>query len=61
MLEDKIVQGVVVEILNCIYENDFMRFSYEFRPGRIAHQALQALQTVLKEGESELGGAHGTR
>ena len=51
VLEDKIVQGAVVEILNCIYENDFMGFSYGFRPGRSAHQALQALQTVLQKGK----------
>jgi len=50
-LEDKIVQGAVVEILNCIYECDFKGFSYGFRPGRSAHQALQALQTVLQKGK----------
>jgi RNA-directed DNA polymerase len=50
-LEDKIVQGAVVEILNSIYEGDFMGFSYGFRPGRRAHQALQALQTVLQKGK----------
>ena len=49
-LEDKIVQGAVVEILNCIYECDFMGFSYGFRPKRSAHQALQSLQTVLQKG-----------
>jgi RNA-directed DNA polymerase len=50
-LEDKIVQGAVVEILNCIYECDFKGFSYGFRPKRSAHQALQALQTVLQKGK----------
>jgi RNA-directed DNA polymerase len=50
-LEDKIVQGAVVEILNCIFECDFKGFSYGFRPGRSAHQALQALQTVLQKGK----------
>ena len=49
-LEDKIVQGEVVEILNSIYEVDFRGFSYGFRPGRSPHQALQALQTVLQKG-----------
>ena len=33
-LEDKIVQGAVVEVLNAIYEEDFLGFSYGFRPGR---------------------------
>jgi retron-type reverse transcriptase len=33
-LEDKIVQRAVVEVLNAIYETDFLRFSYGFRPGR---------------------------
>ena len=50
-LADKIVQGAVVEILNSIYETDFMGFSYGSCPGRSAHQALQALQTVLQKGK----------
>jgi RNA-directed DNA polymerase len=50
-LEDKIVQGAVVGVLNSIYEEDFYGFSYGFRPGRSAHQALQALQTVLQKGK----------
>ncbi len=39
-LEDKIVQGAVVEVLNAIYEQDFLGFSYGFPPDRSAHQAL---------------------
>jgi len=50
-IEDKIVQGAMVEILNSIYEADFHGFSYGFRPGRSAHQALQAMQTVLQKGK----------
>lgn len=42
-LEDKIVQRAVVTILNEIYENDFLGFSYGGRPGRSQHQALDAL------------------
>jgi group II intron reverse transcriptase/maturase len=42
-LEDKIVQRSVVEVLNAIYEADFLRFSYGFRPGRNPHHALDAL------------------
>jgi RNA-directed DNA polymerase len=42
-LEDKIVQRAVVEVLNAIYEVDFLGFSYGFRPGRSQHQALDAL------------------
>jgi len=42
-LEDKIVQRSVVEVLNAIYEPDFLGFSYGFRPGRSPHQALDAL------------------
>jgi RNA-directed DNA polymerase len=49
-VEDKIVQGAVVTILNHIYEVDFHGFSYGYRPNRNAHQALQALQTVLQKG-----------
>jgi len=46
-LEDKIVQGAVAEVLNAIYEVDFLGFSYGFRPGRDPHQALDALHTAL--------------
>ena len=46
-LEDKIVQRAVVEILNAIYETDFLGFSYGFRPGRSQHQALDALATAI--------------
>jgi group II intron reverse transcriptase/maturase len=42
-LEDKIVQRAVVEVLNAIYEQDFLGFSYGFRSGRNPHQALDAL------------------
>jgi RNA-directed DNA polymerase len=42
-LEDKILQRAVVEVLNAIYEEDFLGFSYGFRPERSAHQALDAL------------------
>jgi RNA-directed DNA polymerase len=42
-LEDKIVQRAVVMVLNQIYEEDFLGFSYGFRPGRSQHQALDAL------------------
>jgi RNA-directed DNA polymerase len=43
VLEDKIVQRSTVEVLNAIYEVDFVGFSYGFRPGRSPHQALDAL------------------
>jgi group II intron reverse transcriptase/maturase len=42
-LEDKILQRAVVEVLNCIYEADFLGFSHGFRPGRGPHDALDAL------------------
>jgi len=42
-LEDKVVQHAVAEVMNAIYENDFLGFSYGFRPGRNQHQALDAL------------------
>jgi len=49
-LEDKIVQRAVVEVLNAIYEVDFLGFSYGFRPGRSQHHALDALATgVLRK------------
>jgi RNA-directed DNA polymerase len=48
-LEDKIVQQAVATILNQIYEEDFLGFSYGFRPGRSQHQALDALSVALTE------------
>ena len=42
-LEDKIAQRAIVEVLNAIYEEDFLGFSYGFRPGRGQHDALDAL------------------
>ena len=42
-LEDKIVQRATVAVLNAIYEEDFLGFSYGFRPGRGTHDALDAL------------------
>ena len=42
-LEDKILQAAVVQVLNQIWEEDFLDFSYGFRPGRKQHDALDAL------------------
>ena len=42
-LEDKIVQRATVAVLNCIYEEEFLGFSYGFRPKRGQHDALDAL------------------
>ena len=44
-LEDKIVQRAVVEVLNAIYEEDFLGFSYGFRPGRSPHDAPGVCQS----------------
>jgi len=46
-LEDKIVQRTTVDVLNAIYEPDFLGFSYGFRPGRNPHSALDALYAGL--------------
>ena len=46
-LEDKIVQGATAMLLNAIYEEDFLGFSYGFRPGRGAHDALDALVVAI--------------
>jgi len=46
-LEDKIVQKATVEILNAIYEQDFLNCSYGFRPGRGQHQALDEVRRVI--------------
>jgi len=47
-LEDKILQRAVVEVMNAIYEHDFVGFSYGFRPGRSQHDALDALTVAIK-------------
>jgi retron-type reverse transcriptase len=46
-MEDKTVQQAVVTILNQIYEEDFLGFSYGFRPGCSQHQALDAMSYAL--------------
>src|SRR5665213_1261270 len=46
-LEDEIVQRAMVEVLNAIYEEDFLGFSYGFRPGRGQHDALDALSYAI--------------
>ena len=51
-LEDKILQRAVLIVLELVYEQDFVDCSYGFRPGRGAHQALDALW----QGLMELGG-----
>ena len=48
-LEDKIVQGACVMVLNAIYEGDFCGFSYGFRPGRGPHDALDALCVAINQ------------
>ncbi len=47
-LEDKIIQKALVEVLNAIYEADFLGFSYGFRPGRSQHDALDALAVGIE-------------
>lgn len=48
-LEDKLVQRAVVEVMNAVYETDFLGFSYGFRPGRSQHHALDALATAISK------------
>ena len=47
-LEDKIVQRAVAEVLNAVYEQEFLGFSYGFRPGRSPHRALDALYVAIR-------------
>jgi RNA-directed DNA polymerase len=49
-LEDKIVQRATVEVLNAVYEQDFLECSYGFRPGRSPHHALDAVGRLLCRG-----------
>jgi RNA-directed DNA polymerase len=50
-LEDKIVQGAVRELLEAVYEQDFLTCSYGFRPKRGAHDAVRALNRVVYQGK----------
>jgi group II intron reverse transcriptase/maturase len=50
-IEDKIVQDSLRELLEAIYEQDFLECSYGFRPGRGAHDALRALNGAVYRGE----------
>ena len=47
-LEDKVLQRAVVEVLNAVYEQDFLGFSYGFRPKRSPHHALDALAVGIE-------------
>jgi RNA-directed DNA polymerase len=47
VLEDKIVQRSVAEVLTAVYDREFFGFSYGFRQGHNQHQALAALRTAL--------------
>ena len=49
--EDKIVQGAIRDVLEAIYEQDFLPCSFGFRPGRGAHDALRTLQAPIYRGE----------
>jgi group II intron reverse transcriptase/maturase len=48
-LEDKLLQRAVVEVLNAVFEADFLGFSYGFRPGRRPHDALDALAVGIEK------------
>jgi group II intron reverse transcriptase/maturase len=49
--EDKLVQDAVREVLEAIYEQDFLDCSYGFRPGRSAHDAIRTLDRIVHRGE----------
>jgi group II intron reverse transcriptase/maturase len=49
VLEDKIVQRATAEVLSSLYEQEFVRFSYGFRPERSPHQALDALSVGIMQ------------
>ena len=51
-VEDKIVQGAVRDVLEAVYEQDFMDCSYGFRPGRGAHDAIRTLNGIVRRGHA---------
>lgn len=52
-VEDKIVQGALKEVLEAIYEQDFLDCSFGFRPGRRAHDAIRAIDREVMRGETK--------
>ena len=59
--EDKIVQDALREVLEAIYEQDFLDCSYGFRPGRSAHDAIRSLAPGRGSRRGELGPGGGHR
>jgi group II intron reverse transcriptase/maturase len=51
-VEDKIVQAAITEVLEAVYEQDFLDGSYGFRPGRSAHDALRSLNRIVWTGQA---------
>jgi len=51
-IEDKVVQNALREVLEAVYEQDFLDCSYGFRPRRSAHDAVRALTRAVDEGEA---------
>jgi group II intron reverse transcriptase/maturase len=51
VFEDKLVQDALREVLEVIYEQEFLECSYGFRPGRSAHDAIRALDRAVDKGE----------
>jgi len=51
-IEDKVVQNALREVLEAVYEQDFLDCSYGFRPGRSAHDAVRALTRAVNGGEA---------
>jgi len=51
--EDKVVQNALREVLEAVYEQDFLPCSYGFRPGRSAHDAVRALTGAVNQGEAK--------
>jgi retron-type reverse transcriptase len=49
--EDKVLQRAVAMVLESVFEQDFYDSSYGFRPGRSAHQALDAVWRELSTGQ----------
>jgi RNA-directed DNA polymerase len=50
-VEDRVIQKALVMVLELVYEQDFLAFSYGFRPGRSAHDALEALRKTIDRGK----------
>lgn len=53
-VKDRVVQAALLQIIEPIFEQDFLPCSYGFRPGRSAHQAIEAIKQAIAKGQLQI-------